>query len=170
MIIVRIAVIVVVVVLQLFSCTIYNYCTDCCHNKFINFNNLIKKNCLSLTHTHTGDMAASQVKGLTEEITAIVLNARPERGDRVSKIIKMKIIMDTIERNKLNRRVEHMQTQIQYRQISNNQCKYDAEISDDIHLLLIILFFTFTIFSHLYFRLSIFLSSSFLIFQLFSRW
>ena len=31
----------------------------------------------------SGDMAASQVTALTEEVTAIVMNARPERGDRV---------------------------------------------------------------------------------------
>ena len=30
-----------------------------------------------------GDMAASQVVGLTEEITAIVMYAKPERGDKV---------------------------------------------------------------------------------------
>ena len=33
----------------------------------------------------SGDMAASQVTALTEEVTAIVMNARPERGDKVSK-------------------------------------------------------------------------------------
>ena len=32
-----------------------------------------------------GDTSASQVVGLTEEITAIVTNARPERGDKVRK-------------------------------------------------------------------------------------
>ena len=31
----------------------------------------------------SGDTNASQVVGLTEEITAVVTNARPERGDKV---------------------------------------------------------------------------------------
>ena len=36
-------------------------------------------------------MAASQVKALTEEVTAIVMNARPERGDRVSQRVKREL-------------------------------------------------------------------------------
>lgn len=41
----------------------------------------------------TGDTSATQVVGLTEEITAIVTNARPERGDKVSRMWEWSIVM-----------------------------------------------------------------------------
>ena len=48
------------------------------------YSTLLNSHIFHVLHvSSSGDVQASQVVGLTEEITAVVTNARPERGDKV---------------------------------------------------------------------------------------